>query len=166
MQGTTPNTYLANILAGQPSDVRVQFGLESSKRPNVLPSKETVLLLKTHIWALESAILDAPETIHGKRIAAKIALEQRIPASHVKKLTRLIDGIANPLEFTTFSIYTEEAEVGIVAMIDFNKRIFMVSEGGNVPTTARVAYKLVKLIHDLRTKTLEEIRPRIEAKYP
>lgn len=142
-----------------------QHCLEAEKHEFVETNKATVESVKVIITELEDLILSGNYT--GKvPLACFGFFKRRMPESHFKKMIRIYTGA--PLdhkEILDLSLYTTEGEINLLLMITHgDAKLYLLTEGGNVSTLTRLAYKLIRIMFDLKNRSFEDVFHKLKRK--
>ena len=139
--------------------------LETVKHQFVETNKATVSSLKDRISKLEDSIL-AGCTLTTDIADSLSLLQSRMSEKHYGKLCALFRDPTFHMDIIEMSIYTQEGEVSIPLLYTKKgeKKLFLLSEGGNVSTLTRLAYKLIRLLFDLKHRSREGVCHRVRRK--
>lgn len=147
------------------SDSFYSHCLETAKHQFVETNKATVSSIKDRIAALEDAILAG--CVATIEIANALSfLSSRMPSKHYGKLKSLFRDPTFHMDIIELSIYTQEGEVHIPLLFTMkgDRKLYLLSEGGNVSTLTRLAYKLIRLLFDLKHRSREDVCHRVRRK--
>ena len=143
-----------------------QHCLEAEKHEFVETNKATIESVKVVIAELEDKILTGTYS-NWVPLNCFNFFKQRLPDSHYAKLIRLFTGVPlNHKDILDLSLYTTEGEVNLLLMVltQSEKKLYLLSEGGNVSTLTRLAYKLIRIMFDLKTRSFEDIFHKLKRK--
>ena len=142
--------------------------LNIQQHSDILSNKETVTILKECIDNIENAFLKALSIPSIEMDSAMSFLKRLMPEPHFNKLAKFF---LQPLtmDITQVSIYTIEGEVSLPIIAISEKqgngmKLFLLSEGGNVATLVRLAYKLIRLMFNMKYRSFEDNCHRIKHK--
>ena len=140
--------------------------LETDKFGSVEPNKATVTRLKEIIADIEESILK--DITKVAQAGSFKFLRKRMTDEHYMKLTQLFAG--EPLkhkEVIDISLFTTEGEFNILLMPMYNSenKLYLLSEGGNVPTLTRLVFKLLLLLFALKHRPSRDVLAKVKLKH-
>lgn len=143
-----------------------QHCLETEKHQFVETNKATVESVKAIITEVEDLILTG--TYKDKLpLPCFDFFKKRMPEAHYIKLLRLFVGAPHHhKDIIDLSLYTTEGEINLLLMILYQgeTKLYLLSEGGNVSTLTRLAYKLIRTMFDLKHRSYEDVYHKLRRK--
>lgn len=143
-----------------------QHCLETEKHQFVETNKATVESVKDVITDLEDKILTGT---YANKLPSDCFdfFKKRMPEAHYIKLLRLFVGAPyHHKDIIDLSLYTTEGEINLLLMILYQgeTKLYLLSEGGNVSTLTRLAYKLIRTMFDLKHRSYEDVYHKLRRK--
>ena len=143
-----------------------QHCLEAEKHEFVETNKATVESVKECIRMLEDLIL-AGSYANTLPLACFDFFKKRMPEAHYIKLLRFFVGAPHHhKDIVELSLYTTEGEINLLLMVLYQgeTKLYLLSEGGNVSTLTRLAYKLIRIMFDLVHRSYEDVFHKLRRK--
>lgn len=143
-----------------------QHCLETEKHGFVETNKATVESVKEAIALLEDLVLSGGYK-NQPPMECFTFFKKRMPEAHYTKLLRLCAGAPyHHKDIIDLSLYTTEGECNLLLMIlnQSETKLYLLSEGGNVSTLTRLAYKLIRTMFDLRHRSYEDVFHKLRRK--